>query len=434
MIPLDYNTRVVLAGVAMLGAAAGMVGSFTLLRRRALIGDALAHAALPGITTASLLGWKYTDDAKSLPLLLAGATIGGLMGVMAVVAITRLTRLKQDAALGIVLSVFFGVGVAMMGVIQNLPGGSAAGLENFIYGKTASMRMADARMIGVAAAAAMVVCGLLYKELKLLCFDSDFAGSRGYAVAALDVALMATVVAVAMVGLKAVGLILIVAMLVIPPAAARFWTRSLGPLVIVAVVVGTVGGTIGAAASAAVPRLPSGAMIVLVCAGVFGVSLLFGTARGVVPRWTRRRRLDARIARQHLLRAMYELVESTPRKDERETMFDALLERRSWSASDLRRQIRRASDEEYVIDLGDRVRLTPAGYAEAARLTRQHRLWELYLVQHADVATARVDRDADAIEHVLEPAVVERLETLLDQSPMRIDVPESPHRINGAPA
>ena len=450
----DYNTRIVVLGVAVLGVAAGVVGSFTLLRKRALLGDALAHAAWPGITAAFLIGAVlsstdastgvggavHSSGAKSPLGLLAGGTAGGLIGVGFIVWLGRQTRLKQDVLLGIVLSVFFGAGAAMFGVIQQRYG-NVAGLETYVYGKAASMAWADVRLIIIVAVGSLAATLLLFKELRLLCFDADYAATRGFPVALLDGVLMAMVVAVTMAGLRAVGVILIVAMLVTPAAAARFWTHAMGRMTVIASVIGGIGGIIGAVASAMFPRLPSGAMIVLVCAGLFGFSLVFGPARGVGVRWVRRRNLDRKIARQHLLRGIFESIEQRHRDSgandgaighhgQTAVPVTSLLDRRSWSSRQLSIAIRRAEADELIIRSNETIALTTAGYAEAARLTRQHRLWELYLVHHADVATARVDRDADAIEHVLEPHIVDQLERLLDQAPVQIDVPDSVHRLS----
>jgi manganese/zinc/iron transport system permease protein len=187
----DYNTRTVVFGTACLGAAAGMIGSFLLLRKRALVGDALSHATLPGIGIAFIVLTLMGRDGKSLPGLLAGATVSGLLGVGAILFIRHFSRLKEDAALGIVLSTFFGIGVAIQGFIASMPTASAAGLEGFIYGKTASMVAADARIIAVAAVAIAVVCALLFKELTLLCYDQGFAASQGCAaVQGADAALL----------------------------------------------------------------------------------------------------------------------------------------------------------------------------------------------------------------------------------------------------
>lgn len=431
----DYNTRVVVVSVAMLGIAAGLVGSFTLLRKRALIGDALAHASLPGIAVAFLLSAAWGGNGKSLPMLLVGATLGGLCGVGTILLVQSATRLKQDAVLGIVLSVFFGAGAALLGIVQQMKTGSAAGLETFIYGKTASIQQSDANLILGVAVLSLGISVLLFKELKLLCFDQDFADAQGLSSIALDVVLMTLVVAVTMVGLQAVGLILVVALLVIPPAAARFWTDSLFRLAAVSAAFGLLGGVLGAVTSALLPKLPSGAMIVLVCAFIFVVSMALGPARGVIPRELRRRKLNHNIDRQHLLRGLFELLEHGQNLELagapaiKPVRFEQLLRLRSWSPQRLRRTIARAAANHWVRSSHDEIRLTSVGYAEAARLTRQHRLWELYLIRYADVAPARVDRDADAIEHVLEPEIVDELEALLDESPVAIPVPSDPHRL-----
>jgi manganese/zinc/iron transport system permease protein len=179
-------------------------------------------------------------------------------------------------------------------------------------------------------------------------------------------------------------------------------------------------------------------MIVLVCAVLFAFSMVFGSKRGLLIRVLRRRRLNQRIARQHLLRGIYELVEERQNislSSDRPTVeIDRLLRLRSWQKSKLLKVVRRAERDEMVQWRKGKVQLTHAGLAEAARLTRQHRLWELYLVNYADVAPARVDRDADAIEHVLEPELVDELESLLDQQPLQLEVPGNPHAVQGTSA
>ncbi|MCC7147115.1 MAG: metal ABC transporter permease [Phycisphaeraceae bacterium] len=284
----DHNTRVVVVGTSLLGLTAGVVGSFLLLRKRALLGDALAHATLPGIAAAFLLGEAIGLQGKSLPLLLTGAAVTGAIGLGAVLVIRQLTRLKEDAALGIVLSVFFGVGVALLGIVQKTPTGHAAGLESFIYGKTASMLRSDAYLIAGAAAVIAGVCGLFRKELALLCFDADFAASQGWPVRALDVLLMMLAISLTVIGLQAVGLILVIALLVIPSAAARFWTDRLGLMAATAGGLGAAAGYLGAMVSALWPKMPAGAVIVLTAAAFFMLSMLLGPARGILPRAFRR--------------------------------------------------------------------------------------------------------------------------------------------------
>ena len=199
-----YNAAIVVVGAALLGAAAGLVGTFALLRKRALMGDALAHAALPGLAAAFLVGSALGIAGKSLPLLLTGATLSGICGVFAVQFIVRNTRLPEDAAIGAVLSVFFGVGIVGLSIIQGLSLGGEGGLNHFIYGQTAAMRTLDAQIaLGLALLAAFCTA-LLLKEFRLVCFDAEFATVTGWPVSRIDLLMMALVVLVTVIGLQAV--------------------------------------------------------------------------------------------------------------------------------------------------------------------------------------------------------------------------------------
>lgn len=433
----DYNSRVVVLGTTFLGAAAGLVGSFTLLRKRALLGDALSHATLPGIAVAFLAATALGGDGKSLPVLLTGATLSGLAGIAAILAIRNGTRIREDAALGIVLSVFFGLGMALLGIVQQMEAGHAAGLEAFIYGKTASMNAADARLIGLSGLVCLLASGLLFKELSLVCFDEQFGRSLGLPVFLLDCALMALVVTVSIVGLQAVGLILVIALLVIPAAAARFWTERMRLMTVIAAALGAVGSFVGAAASALWPDLPSGATIVLVSAGFFGVSLVFGRQRGLLVRWMRRRTINRSVDRQHLLRDLFEELEERGLTDRVEPAIepvplDRLRSRRVWREPRFHRTLGRLSRSGHLLVDSGSVRLTATGFDEARGLVHQHRLWELYLIHHADVASSRVDDDADHVEHLLEPGIVAELERLLDARSPEAGVVSSPHGLSPA--
>ena len=274
----QYNTRLVVTSTLILGLASGLVGCFLLLRKRSLMGDALSHACLPGIGIAFILGVTLFGEGKSLAVLLIGATVSGLVGVGSVLLIRNTSRIKDDAAMGIVLSVFFGAGVAILGMVQSMPGASAAGLEYFIFGKTASMVFRDFLLLSGVAVVALICSILLMKELTILCFDEGFARSQGWPVSVLDILMLILVAAVTVVGLQAVGLILIIAFLITPAAAARFWTNDLRVMLLLSAVIGGVSGWLGAGISALLPRLPAGAVIVLMAALIFFVSMIFGSA------------------------------------------------------------------------------------------------------------------------------------------------------------
>jgi manganese/zinc/iron transport system permease protein len=430
----DYNTRLVVLSTTLMGTACGVVGSYLLLRRRSLMGDALSHATLPGVAVAFLVLVALGGDGKDLGWLLCGAAVTGLLGALLVTTLTRLPRIKEDTAMGIILSVFYGFGVVLLSLIQEMPRGSAAGLSSFIYGKTASLVLTDFVIIFGIALVSLVICLALFKEFKALCFDEAFSASLGLPVTFLDRLLLTLVCAVTVSGLQAVGLILIIAFLIIPAAAARMWSARLEHMLLISAMMGAFSGWMGSTLSATLPRMPAGAVIVLVASGLFLFSLCFGINRGLLVRYLRHGRLKRRIERQHLLRAAYEILEARAGSTGRERFiaWPELLARRSWSPGQLWRIARRASDADIVERLDSRgLSLSPEGLAAAARVTRNHRLWELYLIEFADIAPNHVDRDADSVEHVLGQRLTRQLEQSLPEH-LRggvHEVPTSPHRL-----
>lgn len=426
-----YNTLVVVGSTVLLGIAAGIIGSFLLLRKRSLMGDALSHATLPGIGIAFAVMIAAGGSGKHLGGLLLGAAISGLLGVLVMFLIRKTTRLRDDVAMGLVLSVFFGVGVAILGMVQELP--NAAGLEAYIYGKPASIVMSDFKLIAGIAVLTSVVTSLLYKELTLLCFDESFARSLGWPIGWLDLLLLTLVTAITVVGLQAVGLILIIALLITPPTAARFWTQDLTTMMVLSAIVGGVSGGLGTLISSWTPRMPAGAVIVLVAAAIFLASMIFAPARGVLARRLRRHRLRQKVDRQHLLRAVYELLEaecSPTTIANHPVSISELLRKRTWSRSEVERIARIARKrEDLEPSSADELCLSESGFGEAARITRNHRLWEVYLVTHADIAPSHVDRDADMVEHILEADLVRRLELALKERNAWIPLPDSPHQL-----
>lgn len=294
----DHTVRIVGAGALLMGITSGVLGVFTLLRRQSLLGDAMSHAALPGLALAFLL----TRSKESAPLLL-GAALAAWAGALAVIAITSYTRLKSDAALGIVLSVFFGFGLVLLTVIQRLPTAAQAGLDKFLFGQAATLLQRDVVTVGVVAVLALGAVGLGWKEFKLLSFDPAFAGVQGFPVRLLDVLLTSLVVLAIVAGIQTVGVVLMSAMLIAPAAAARQWTDRLSTMVILSALFGALAGIGGVILSSVGDSLPTGPAIV-VCASilVYG-SLLFAPGRGLV--W--QRLVTSR--RQRMVRALRVLAQ-----------------------------------------------------------------------------------------------------------------------------
>jgi len=409
-----YNTNVVILGTLLLGVAAGVIGVFALLRKRSLMSDALSHATLPGIGLAFIIVTALGGDGRSLPVLLVGAGVTGVLGIVCIQAILRNSRLREDAAIGIVLSVFFGAGIVALSYIQNDPRGNAAGLNKFIYGQTAAMSKEDAFLMGGIALAAVLCAGLLLKELTLVCFNDAFAKVDGWPVSAIDLIMMALVVLVTVAGLQAVGLILVVAMLIIPPVSARLWTDRLWLLVLLAAAIGGLSGYLGSAVSALLPRKPAGSVIVLTSGCVFVVSLVFSPARGVLAVWARRAVLRIRIEGEHVLEAAHERAaeqEATAVLPADEVDRVARVRGWAWWFRPLVTLNLRRRGQARV--RAGAIELTDAGRARGGQVSRNHSLWEQYLVSYADIAPSHVDWSVDMVEHVLSEELVSELEAAL---------------------
>lgn len=271
----DYTIRNVALGSAILGVVGGVLGCFAVLRRQSLLGDALAHATLPGVCVAFLLA-----GTREPAVLLSGAALAALLGALLIVVVVGQTRIKQDAALGIVLSTFFGFGAVLITYIGRTGNAGQSGLDRFIFGQASAIILEDVITTGILAAVALVVTALLFKEFKLLSFDPSFAATLGYPVGRLNVLLISLMVVAIIIGIQAVGVVLMAAMLITPAVAARQWTDRLGVMVFVSGFFGALSGVVGAMISASGANLPTGPLIVLVATGILLLSLIFGRSHG----------------------------------------------------------------------------------------------------------------------------------------------------------
>lgn len=282
MIDIGYNATLVAIGAGLLGVAAGVIGAFLYFRKRSLMSDAISHATLPGVAIAFLVMVALGGEGRNLVGLLTGAALSSLAGLWLVHWINRNTRLGEDAAIGAILSVFFGFGIVLLTVIQTIGAGRQAGLESFLLGSTAGMLRADAYVIAVGGALALIACLILRRPMTLVSFDAEYAATQGLRPGRVDMAMMTLALAVTVIGLKVVGLILIVALLILPAVAARFWSDRSEVVALLAGVIGGVSGAVGAVISSLAPGLPTGPIIVLVAAALFTVSLILAPTRGVL--------------------------------------------------------------------------------------------------------------------------------------------------------
>ncbi|MCA0982857.1 metal ABC transporter permease [Halobacillus yeomjeoni] len=274
------NTQWVLTGSILLGFASGLIGSFVLLKKQSLIGDAMAHATLPGVCIAYII-----SGVKSTPLFLTGAALTGLLATYFIQAIVKHSRIKTDASIGVVLSVFFGIGIVLLTYITKNMGGNQSGLDDFIFGQAASMVRGDIQTIAVGSFLIILFTSLFFKEFKIAVFDPNYAKGLGIPVGLINSILMALVIGVVVVGIQMVGVVLIAALLITPPLAARYWTDRLGLMSFISGIIGALSGVVGTTVSTIGEGLPTGPLIVLVTSALFLLSLLFGKSKGLITRF-----------------------------------------------------------------------------------------------------------------------------------------------------
>ncbi|MCG7521003.1 metal ABC transporter permease [Ruegeria sp. Ofav3-42] len=375
MLQLGYNATLVAIGATLLGVSAGVTGTFLFLRKRALVSDAISHATLPGVCLGFMVLVALGGDGRNLIGLLAGSAISAWVGLLCMNWLTRHTRLAEDAAIGAVLSVFFGFGIVLLTVIQTMGVGRQAGLEGFLLGSTAGMLRADALIIAIGGAATLLLVMIIRRPMTMVAFDPEYAAARGLPVHRIDLAMMGLVMAVTVVGLKIVGLILIVALLIIPPVTARFWSERSDRVVLLAGLAGGLAGYLGAALSASAPNLPTGPIIVLVSFGFFALSLFLAPVRGVLAAVLRHLRFQRRV---HIRQGLLALAQG-------QKIYEPLT----------LRLLRRAG-----LARADGV-ATETGKARAAKALRDEKRWEIVRADQAHEATAALYDGLRDIETVL---------------------------------
>ncbi len=413
--------RIAVLGTALIGLCCGLLGSFLVARKLSLLGDTLSHAVLPGVAAGFL--WSATKDPLAI---FVGATLAGVLGVALVNWIQRTTHLKEDAAMGMVLAGFYGLGIVMTTMIQNMETGNKSGLDKFFFGQAAAMGEGDlALLLAIAALSLGLIVGF-YKELLLLSFDFGFARASGLPIRLLNFALMALLAFAVVVSLQAVGVVLVSALLITPAASAYLLTDRMSWMLALATIFGVVSGLLGAFVSYLSSSLPTGPFIVLSATAIFLLALLFGPRHGILPRQLRRRRQRRRIARENTLKAVFHLRESRGFAETEHTLAELALARNAplgQVQGELAGLVQHglaetsASAEPFGRSGLARFTLTEKGWSRACQVVRNHRLWELYLTNAAHYREDHVHDDAEEIEHLLGEDLVRRLEQRL-QNPI----------------
>ena len=416
----DVNIRYVALGTVLLGASSALVGCFTFLRKKALVGDTIAHSVLPGICFSFII-----FQTKDPLLLLLGAMVSGWMSVYIVDYISAKSKIKPDTAIGLTLSVFFGIGVLLLTHIQHSGNAAQAGLDKFLFGKAASLVQSDIIIFGIVSVFLIATIVLLFKQFSLISFDVNFAESIGLPVRKFEIILsMITVLAVA-IGIQTVGVVLMAAMLITPAAAARFWTDKLKVMIFIAAFIGAVSGLFGAFISYTAPSMPTGPWIVVVLSFIAITSMMVAPRNGAISKMRKQKKNQRKILEDNILKLLYKLGE---RENDffKNRSISSLKSYREIPTNKFLKGLKILKKKNQVALVNDLWVLTEEGKTAGMRIVKIHRLWELYLTTYLRIAPDHVHEDAETIEHIITPEMENKLEHLLDypeRDPHNVQIP-----------
>lgn len=402
------NVQWVVIGTILIGLSSAIVGCFTVLNRKSLVGDAISHAVLPGVAMAFMF-----FNSKSPFVLLFGALVTGWLSIITIDAIEKYSRIKSDAAIGLVMSVFFGVGILLMTRIQHSGNAAQSGLDHFLFGKAASLVGTDLWVaLGVCAIVILVVI-LHFRQFQIMTFDPEFAESSGLPVNWLRFLMSFITVLVVTVGIQIVGVVLMSALLITPAVAARYWTDDLKSMLGIASFVSVISCLGGVFLSFAVAKMPTGPWIVVFVSLCTFFSILFAPKNGWFKSWLDKRQHVRKIAEENVIKAFFHLGEErgdykTPRT------FAVLQEKKNFDPVKLKGEIRRLLKEGLLIEKDQAFSLTEDGKKEAFRIVRLHRLWEMYLTRKLQIDAKHVHQNAEAVEHIITPEIEKELLADLD--------------------
>lgn len=393
----DPNVVWVLVGSLMLGMGAGVIGCFAFLRKRSLTGDALAHAALPGVTSAFL--FTHSRDPFVIG---AGAMVSCFIGYFCIEFLIRYTKVKEDSAFAIILSLFFALGIFQLTLIQKLGIASQSGLDKMLFGQAAGMVHRDVQVLTFCAALLLLMVLVCFRQLKAIAFDRQYAFTVGMRVNVYEILLAIAIVLSVVVGLQLVGVVLMAAVLLTPAAAARYWTDNLAHMLILAGIFGALSGVFGANISYLAPRMPTGPWMVMGVTALFICSLLFAPRRGIIKRLLRQHALSRKVVEENILRTLFKMGE---RSDDFTQFTDtgSILSFRNMELQKMEAALKRLVKKGLLESENGMFRLTSGGLERAKEVTRFHRLWELYLTKRIQIPDDHVHEEAEDVEHIMTP-------------------------------
>ncbi|WP_186757868.1 metal ABC transporter permease [Echinicola salinicaeni] len=401
----DPNVLMVVVGISLLSISAAMVGTFTFLDKKALIGDAISHAVLPGVCLAFMLSGN-----KNPYWIVSGAFITGALSTYIISWISNYTKLKEDTVIAAVLSIFFGLGIVIMTQLQQTGNAALSGLDHFIFGNAISIVRKDLLVYGILALTIILVILFFYKEFKVMVFNRSFAQSIGLPVKRLEFLFNSLMVLAVVTGIQAIGVVLMAALLITPAAAAKFWTDRLDRMLIIAVVFSLISGIVGAYISFALPHMPTGPWVVIVLSLIAFLSFFFSVKKGVLTKWIAKRNYQRKIHSDHILKALFGAWEKGKQGLKTENIFNI------FPGKNFKTQysINKLNKKGYITENQSIIKLTESGLTEAKRIVRLHRLWELYMTEYMNIAPDHVHDSAEKLEHIITPELESKLDRNLN--------------------
>ncbi len=390
----------VMLGVAIIGAISGIVGTFSFLRKKTLIADAVSHSVLPGVC----IGFMFAGTKDPI-LLMLGALLVGWFSVWFIDYITRATKLSEDTAIALVSTLFFAIGSVLLSILSKSQNAEQTGLKNFLFGKAATMTTFDIQVFSVVSLAIVGVVVLFYKPFQLVSFNTDFARSIGVKVKTIEFLLSTLTVLTVAIGIQAVGVVLMSALLIAPAASARYWTNKLNVMLVIAAVFGMLSGMLGVMFSTMKDNMPTGPWIVFALFIFTLITLLFAPKKGWFSIQKRNRSNGRLIAEENILKIIYQLKEN----GKHEISFKDFLEKRSMDTNLLEKTIKYLTNKKLINVQNQYFSLSEAGEIEAARIVRSHRLWELYLTKRMNFKDDHIHGTAETIEHLITPEIEKEL-------------------------
>jgi len=402
----NYNLFVISIGSGILCFAAGAVGTFTYLRKRALIGDVISHAVLPGVAIAFML-----SGVKNPFYFLIGAIFSGLLSIWIVDYVQAKSKLKPDAILALTLSVFFCVGIVLLTKIQHGGNSAQSGLDSFLFGKAASMNLFDVKLFSVIAIINVVSILVLLRGFSLISFDENYAKGLGFNVSVIKSLLALLTVITVAIGVQAVGVVLMAALLITPAAGARYLTNSIPKMLIFSGLFGFVSGWVGVFISYSGNGMPTGPWIVVVLSVIAFIAILFGKQRGVLARLKLRKANNIKINNENVLKDIYKLAE----KGTQTISVKQLVDIEKHKPIPLISVLNRLEKLDYIDQIRGMIIINDKGRLAARDVIRKHRLWEIYLSKYFQLDPDHLHDDAEGIEHVITPEIEKHLIQLLDR-------------------